>query len=97
MRTYLIERRGLTAEVIEADVGVIDAQRMEQVEDGLRHHRRTAALALRLGTIRDHVAHMISRLALRFPHKLKFAGTPLKGYLCALSHEKTILDLLHRT
>ena len=88
---------GLSSEVIEADVCVINAQRVEQVEDGLCHHRRTAALALRLGTIRDCIAHMISRLALRFPHKLKFAGTPLKGYLCALSHEKPIHGLLHRT
>ena len=30
----------LSTEVIEADVCVIDAQRVEQVEDGLRHHRR---------------------------------------------------------
>ena len=93
---------GLTAEVIEADVCVIDAQRVEQVEDSFCHHRRTAALALRLSTIRDHVAHMNFRLALRFPHSKQPAawftpGTPLKGYLCALSHEKPILDLLHRT
>ena len=61
---------GLSTEVIEADVCVIDAQRVEQVEDGLCHHRRTAALALRLGTIRDCLAHGISRLALRFPHRV---------------------------
>gem|GEM_PF-6876279 len=85
----------LSSEVIEADVCVIDAQRVEQVKDGLCHHRRTAALALRLSTIRDHVAHMNFRLTLRFPHKLKFAGTPLKGYLCDLSHEKPIHGLLH--
>ena len=34
-------------------------------------------LALRLRTIRDHVAHMISRLALRFPQKCKIFGGPL--------------------
>ena len=34
-------------------------------------------LALRLRTIRDHVAHMISRLALRFPQKLKLFGDPI--------------------
>ncbi len=36
----------LTSEVIEADVCVIDAQRVEQVEDGLRQHRRTAEVVL---------------------------------------------------
>ena len=36
----------LTAEVVEADVCIIDAQRMEQVEDGLGHHRRTAEVVL---------------------------------------------------
>ena len=36
----------LSAEVIKADVCVIDAQRVEQVEDGLRHHRRTAEVVL---------------------------------------------------
>ena len=64
----------LTSEIIEADVCVIDAQRVEQVEDGLRHHRRTAALALRLGTIRDCLAHGISRLALRFPHRMHYVS-----------------------
>ena len=64
----------LTSEVIETDVCVIDAQRVEQVEDGLRHHRRTAALALRLGTIRDCLAHWISRLALRFPHRVHYVS-----------------------
>ena len=64
----------LTSEVIETDVCVIDAQRVEQVEDGLRHHRRTAALALRLGTIRDCLAHGISRLALRFPHRVHYVS-----------------------
>ena len=64
----------LTSEIIEADVCVIDAQRVEQVEDGLRHHRRTAALALRLGTIRDCLAHGISRLALRFPHRVHYVS-----------------------
>lgn len=64
----------LTSEIIETDVCVIDAQRVEQVEDGLRHHRRTAALALRLGTIRDCLAHGISRLALRFPHRVHYVS-----------------------
>ena len=64
----------LTSEVIETDVCVIDAQRVEQVEDGLLHHRRTAALALRLGTIRDCLAHGISRLALRFPHRVHYVS-----------------------
>ena len=64
----------LTSEVIETDVCVIDAQRVEQVEDGLRHHRRTAALALSLGTIRDCLAHGISRLALRFPHRVHYVS-----------------------
>ncbi len=64
----------LTSEIIEADVCVIDAQRVEQVEDGLCHHRRTAALALRLGTIRDCLAHGISRLALRFPHRVHYVS-----------------------
>ncbi len=64
----------LTSEVIEADVCVVYAQRVEQVEDGLRHHRRTAALALRLGTIRDCLAHGISRLALRFPHRVHYVS-----------------------
>ena len=86
---FLFRSFGSTSKVIEADVCVIDAQRVEQVEDGLRHHRRTAALALRLGTIRDHVAHMISRLALRFPHRAHYVsarrGPHVIGYLCALS------------
>ena len=64
----------LTSEIIETDVCVIDAQRVEQVEDGLSHHRRTAALALRLGTIRDCLAHGISRLALRFPHRVHYVS-----------------------
>ncbi len=64
----------LTSEIIETDVCVIDAQRVEQVEDGLCHHRRTAALALRLGTIRDCLAHGISRLALRFPHRVHYVS-----------------------
>ena len=64
----------LTSEIIETDVCVIDAQRVEPVEDGLRHHRRTAALALRLGTIRDCLAHGISRLALRFPHRVHYVS-----------------------
>ena len=64
----------LTSEIIETDVCVIDAQRVEQVEDGRRHHRRTAALALRLGTIRDCLAHGISRLGLRFPHRVHYVS-----------------------
>ena len=64
----------LTSEIIETDVCIVDAQRVEQVEDGLRHHRRTAALALRLGTIRDCLAHGISRLALRFPHRVHYVS-----------------------
>ena len=35
------------------------------------------ALRLRLRTIRDHVAHGIFRLALRFPQKCKIFGGPL--------------------
>ena len=35
------------------------------------------ALRLRLRTIRDHVAHGIFRLALRFPQKCKIFGDPL--------------------
>ena len=46
MRTYLIEKRGLSSEVIEADICIVHAQRVEQVEDGLRHHRRTAEVVL---------------------------------------------------
>ena len=34
-------------------------------------------LRLRLRTIRDHVAHMIFRLALRFPQKCKIVGVPM--------------------
>ena len=91
----------LSSEVVEADICVIHTKRVEQIEDRLSHHRRTAALALRLGTIRDHVAHMISRLALRFPHRVHYVsarrGPHVIGYLCALSHEKTTHGLLHRT
>ena len=36
----------LPSEVIEADICVINAQRVEQVEDGLSHHRRTAEVVL---------------------------------------------------
>ena len=35
------------------------------------------ALGLRLRTIRDRVAHMIFRLALRFPQKYKIFGGPI--------------------
>ena len=35
------------------------------------------ALGLRLRTIRDHVAHGIFRLALRFPQKCKIFGGPM--------------------
>ncbi len=35
------------------------------------------ALGLRLRTIRDRVAHMIFRLALRFPQKCKIFGGPI--------------------
>ena len=35
------------------------------------------ALRLRLRTIRDHVAHGIFRLALRFPQKCKIFGDPM--------------------
>ena len=35
------------------------------------------ALRLRLRTIRDHVAHGIFRLALRFPQKCKIFGGPM--------------------
>ena len=62
----------LTSEIIEADVCIVDAQRVEQVQYRFCHHRRTAALALRLGTIRDCLAHGISRLALRFPHRVHY-------------------------
>ena len=34
-------------------------------------------LRLRLRTIRDYVAHMIFRLALRFPQKCKIFGVPM--------------------
>ena len=33
-------------------------------------HIIIAHILRRLGTIRDHVAHVISRLALRFPHRV---------------------------
>ena len=36
-----------------------------------------STLRLRLRTIRDHVAHGIFRLALRFPQKCKIFGGPL--------------------
>ena len=64
----------LTSEIIETDVGIVHSEGVEQVEDGLRHHRWTAALALRLGTIRDCLAHGISRLALRFPHRVHYVS-----------------------
>ena len=79
----------LSPKVIEADIGIVHAKGMEEIQYRLGHHRRTSALALRLGTIRDHVAHMISRLALRFPHRVHYVsarrGPHVIGYLCALS------------
>lgn len=91
----------LASEVIEADIGIVHSKGVQQIQYRFCHHWRTSALALRLGTIRDHVAHMISRLALRFPHRVHSVsarrGPHFKGYLCALSHEKTTHDLLHRT
>jgi len=35
----------LSSEVVEADIGIIYAKRVEQVEDGFRHHRRTSSEA----------------------------------------------------
>ena len=64
----------LTSEIIEADVCVIDAQRVQEIQYRLSHHRWTAALALRLGTIRDCLAHGISRLALCFPHRVHYVS-----------------------
>ena len=37
--------RGHSSEVIEPNICVINAQRVEQVEDGLSHHRRTSSEA----------------------------------------------------
>lgn len=68
----------LSPKIIKSDIGIVHTEGVKEIQYRLRHHRRTAALALRLGTIRDCIAHMISRLALRFPHKLKFAGTPFQ-------------------
>ena len=89
------ETLALATKIIKTNIGIVHSEGVQEIQYRFCHHRRTAALALRLSTIRDHVAHMNFRLTLRFPHKLKFAGTPLKGYLCALSHEKPIHGLLH--
>ena len=43
---FLFRSFGSASEVIKADVCVINAQRVEQVEDGLGHHRRTAEVVL---------------------------------------------------
>ena len=45
-RVYARSLNRLTSEVIEADVRVINTQRVEQIEDGLGHHRRTAEVVL---------------------------------------------------
>ena len=43
---FLFRSFGSTSKIIEADVRVINAQRVEQVEDGLGHHRRTSSEAV---------------------------------------------------
>ena len=43
---FLFRSYGSSSEVIETDVCVIDAQRVEQVEDGLGHHRTTAQVMM---------------------------------------------------
>ena len=57
----------LTSEIIETDVCIVHSEGVQEIQYCFSHHRWTAALALRLGTIRDCLAHGISRLALRFP------------------------------
>ena len=37
---------GLSTKIVEADVLIFYTQRVEQVEDGLGHHRRTAEVVL---------------------------------------------------
>ena len=64
----------LTSEVIETDVCVVHSEGVQEIQYCFCHHRRTAALALRLGTIRDCLAHGISRLALRFPHRVHYVS-----------------------
>ena len=43
---FLFRSFGSTSKIIEADVSVIHTKRVEQVEDGLGHHRRTAEVVL---------------------------------------------------
>ena len=64
----------LTSEIIETDVGIVHSEGVQEIQYRLSHHRWTAALALRLGTIRDCLAHGISRLALRFPHRVHYVS-----------------------
>ena len=40
-------------------------------------YKIAAELRLRLNTIRDRIAHMNHRLALRFPQKIKLFGDPI--------------------
>ena len=108
MRAYLIEKRGLTAEIIKTNILIIDAQRVEQVEDGFRHHRRTSSEAAIHDFVTSVTRVMVALPPLSivnihfvpwFPLDTYFPqrGPHFKGYLCALSHEKTTHGLLHRT
>ena len=35
----------LSPKIIKSDIGIVHAERVEQVKDGLRHHRRTSSEA----------------------------------------------------
>ena len=45
-RAYLIEKRGLTSEVIKADIGIVHTEGVEEIQYRLGHHRRTAEVVL---------------------------------------------------
>ena len=46
MRTYLIEKRGLTSEVIKSDILIVHTEGVEEIQYRLGHHRWSAEVVL---------------------------------------------------
>ena len=69
---------GSTSEIIEADVCVVYAKRVEQVEDGLGHHRRTSSLTLVLTRLRDLVARIAFSNCATLSPQIKICGGPIE-------------------
>ena len=46
VRTYLIEKRGLTSEIIEPDIGIVHSEGVQEIQYRLGHHRRSTEVVL---------------------------------------------------